>query len=119
MRCRWTLGELGREIFTNRVIFNDGAFDRYKADKAENRIQLVSSRNVSDGVLARIACSRDWTRSYESELYLVSNPRTPMTYIAPLASHLRESDLKKLAQSKNVPGAVQTAARNQLHRKGK
>jgi hypothetical protein len=86
----------------------------------ENEIvRISSSRNVSDDVLAHIARSRDWTRSYQVKLNLVSNPRTPMMYVTQLVTHLRESDLKKLAQSKNVPGAVQTAARNQLHRKGK
>lgn len=82
-------------------------------------VRISSSRNVSDDVLAHIARSRDWTRSYQIKLNLVSNPRTPMMYVSQLVTHLRESDLKKLAMSKNVSGAVQTAARNQLHRKGK
>lgn len=82
-------------------------------------VRISSSRSVSDDVLAHIARSRDWTRSYQIKLNLCSNPRTPVMYVSQLVMHLRESDLKKLASSKNVSGIAQTAARNQLQRKGK
>jgi hypothetical protein len=81
--------------------------------------RATSSRSLNDEVLGYIARNRDWTRSYQIKLNLCTNPRTPMMYITQLISHLRESDLKKLAASKNVSGAVQTAARNQLSRKGR
>ena len=81
--------------------------------------RATSSRSLSDDVLAYIARNREWMRSYQIKLNLCTNPRTPMMYVVQLVSHLRESDLKKLAASKNVPGAVQSAARNQLSRKGK
>lgn len=81
--------------------------------------RATSSRSLNDEVLGYIARNRDWTRSYTIKLNLCSNPRTPMMYVIQLISHLRESDLRKLAASKNIPGAVQTAARNQLSRKGK
>lgn len=81
--------------------------------------RATSSRSLNDEVLGYIARNRDWTRSYTIKLNLCTNPRTPMMYVMQLISHLRESDLKKLASSKNIPGAVQTAARNQLSRKGK
>jgi hypothetical protein len=34
-------------------------------------------------------------------------------------SRLRDNDLKTISKSKDVPGAVQTAAKQQLSRKGK
>lgn len=81
--------------------------------------RATASRSLNDEVLGYIARNRDWTRSYQIKLNLCSNPRTPLMYVMQLVSHLRESDLKKLASSKNIPGAVQSAARNQLSRKGK
>jgi hypothetical protein len=47
----------------------------------------------------------------------VQNPRTPFTFVAKLMGHLREAELKALAKSKNVSGAVATAARQQLSRR--
>jgi hypothetical protein len=81
--------------------------------------RATSGRSLNDEVLGYIARNRDWTRSYTIKLNLCTNPRTPMMYVIQLISHLRESDLKKLAASKNIPGAVSTAARNQRGRKGK
>lgn len=81
--------------------------------------RATTGRSLNDEVLGYIARNRDWTRSYQIKLNLCTNPRTPMMYVIQLIGHLRESDLKKLASSKNIPGAVQTAARNQLSRKGK
>lgn len=86
----------------------------------ENEIVRISaSRNVSEEVLGVIARSRDWTRSYQIKLNLIQNPRTPFSFVAKLIPHLRETDLKGVSKSKNVTGAVATAARQQLMRKGK
>ncbi len=80
-------------------------------------VRISSSRNVSEDVLRIIALDREWTRSHQIKLNLVSNPRTPFAFAAKLLPHLREHELKALARSKNVPGAVVTAARQQLSRR--
>jgi hypothetical protein len=81
--------------------------------------KIASLRNVTQDVLNDIANSREWTRQYMVKLKLVSNPRTPFGHASKFILHLREVDLKKLAQSKEVPGAVQIACKQQLSRKGK
>ena len=53
------------------------------------------------------------------KLHLVSNPRTPFGQASKFVLHLRESDIKNIAKSKEVSGAIQTAAKQQLQRKGK
>jgi hypothetical protein len=84
----------------------------------ENEVVRISaSRNVSDDVLRIIAIDREWTRSHQIKLNLVQNPRTPFAFAAKLILHLREHELKALARSKNVTGAVSTAARQQLSRR--
>ncbi len=85
----------------------------------ENEIVRISaSRNVSEDVLRAIALDREWTRSHQIKLNLVQNPRTPFAFAARLIGHLREHELKGLAKSKNVSGAVAKAAKQQLDRKG-
>ncbi len=81
--------------------------------------KIAGLRNVAQDVLNEIAISREWTRQYMIKLKLVSNPRTPFGHASKFIMHLREVDLKKLATSKEVPGAVQVACKNQLSRKGK
>ncbi|MGH7270281.1 MAG: hypothetical protein ACREJ3_07590 [Polyangiaceae bacterium] len=84
----------------------------------ENEVVRISaSRNVSEDVLRAIAMDREWTRSHQIKLNLVQNPRTPFAFSARLIGHLREHELKGLAKSKNVSGAVAKAAKQQLERK--
>jgi hypothetical protein len=80
-------------------------------------VRIASSRNVSEDVLRTIAMDREWTRSHQIKLNLVQNPRTPFAFAAKLIQHLRETELRTLAKSKNVSGAVSTAARQQLSRR--
>lgn len=84
----------------------------------ENEIARISaSRNVSEDVLRVIALDREWTRSHQIKLNLVSNPRTPFAFSSKLIAHLRDHELKALAKSKNVGGAVVKAVKQQLDRK--
>jgi hypothetical protein len=84
----------------------------------ENEIVRISaSRNVSEDVLRIIAMDKEWTRSHQIKLNLVQNPRTPFAFTAKLLPHLREHELKALAKSKNVPGSVVQAAKQQLERR--
>ena len=80
-------------------------------------VRITASRNVSEDVLRIIATSQEWTRSHQIKLNLVSNPRTPFAFASKLIGHLREGELKTLAKSKNVSGAVSTAAKQQLSRR--
>ncbi|HEY6461435.1 MAG TPA: hypothetical protein VIY73_14815 [Polyangiaceae bacterium] len=84
----------------------------------ENEVVRISaSRNVCEDVLRTIALDREWTRSHQIKLNLVSNPRTPFAFSSKLIMHLREHELKSLAKSKNVPGSVVQAAKQQLSRR--
>jgi hypothetical protein len=80
-------------------------------------VKIAASRNVSDDILRRIAGRGAWMRLYEVKLNLVSNPKTPVGESMKLIVHLRESDLKKVAASKNVGAAVRSAANNHLKKR--
>jgi hypothetical protein len=79
--------------------------------------RIAASRAVSEDVLRIIAQNREFTRNYQTKVNLVTNPRTPFTFAARLIPHLRENDLRGLARSKNVSGAIVKAVRQQLQRK--
>jgi len=81
--------------------------------------QISASRAVSEDVLRTIALNREFTRSYQVKINLVTNPRTPLTFATRLIPHLRDSDLRVLAKSKNVSASIAQAVRQQLSRKEK
>jgi hypothetical protein len=100
---------------TNRLV--SAAAIKSPSIQENEVVRIAASRNVSEDVLRIIAMDREWTRSHQIKLNLVSNPRTPFAFAAKLLPHLREHELKALAKSKNVAGAVVTAARQQLSRR--
>jgi hypothetical protein len=81
-------------------------------------VRISSSRSVSEDVMRVIASNREWTRQHQIKVNLVMNPRCPFAFAAKLVPHLRDHELKAIARSKNVTGAVATAAKQQLERKG-
>jgi hypothetical protein len=100
---------------TNRLVAQAAA---KSPSLQENEVVRISaSRNVSEDVLRIIALDREWTRSHQIKVNLVANPRTPFAFAAKLLPYLREHELKGLAKSKNVSGAVAQAARQQLDRR--
>ncbi len=85
----------------------------------DNEVTRISTyRNVSEDVLRCIACDGKWTKNHQVKVNLVNNPRCPFAFTAKLIMHLRDHELKALARSKNVSGAVAKAAKQQLERKG-
>jgi hypothetical protein len=84
----------------------------------EAEVVLISrNRNMSEDVLRVIATSPEWTRSYGVKKNLIENPKTPTSISTRMITQLREADLRHLAKNKNVPGAVQEAARRHLGRR--
>jgi len=100
---------------TNRLVA--AAAIRSPKVKENEVAQISSSRAVSDEVLRIIATNQEWTHNHQIKYNLVCNPRTPFTFAAQLVPHLREHELKSLAKSKNVTGAVAQAARQHLMKK--
>jgi hypothetical protein len=79
--------------------------------------QISASRAVSEEVLRIIAMNREFVRSYQVKLNLITNPRTPFTFASRLVPHLRSNDLRSLSRSKNISGAIAQAIKQQLSRK--
>ena len=84
----------------------------------EPEVVLVSRNQcVAQDVLRIIGTSPEWLKSYQVKRNLVCNSKTPVAIATRLIPQLRESDLRKLARSKNIPAAVQMAARRHLDRR--
>ncbi len=78
----------------------------------EAEIDAISkSRHVSEDVLRQIASTKEWSKLYHIKLNLASNSKTPIPIVVQFLPHLRESDLRKLAKSKNISQVVATQAR--------
>jgi len=118
IRCAMLGGAAERLILvrdTNRLVAAAAAKSPRLQEPEAARIS--ASRAVSDEVLRILALNREFTRSYQIKLNLATNPRTPFTFAARLVPHLRDADLRKLAKSKNITGAIATAIKQQLTRK--
>ena len=74
-------------------------------------LSLAQSKNTGDEVLRTIMGKREWTRQYQVRMALIRNPKTPVQTTVRFLGTLREVDLKRLAKDKNVPSAVQAAAK--------
>ena len=84
----------------------------------ESEVVLLSrNKNLADEVLRVISSTSEWLKSYAVKKNLVENPKTPVPVATRLVQHLREADLRSVAKSKNVTGAVKDAAKRHLDRR--
>jgi hypothetical protein len=82
-------------------------------------VAAAANRAVCDDVIRFISNSREFTKDYAVKQALVNNPKCPLASSMRLLSFLRPDDLKSLARSRNVPGALATAAKKLLQTRGK
>ncbi|MCB1281843.1 MAG: DUF3378 domain-containing protein [Salinibacterium sp.] len=87
---------------------------------SDAEIEKISGmRSVTDDVLRTIARNRSWTRAYTVKRNLAFNPRTPLSFVTQMLPHMRDAELRGLAKSKDVSGAVNKLAKQMLEKKGK
>jgi hypothetical protein len=82
-------------------------------------IAAAQSRSVSDDVLRVISNTREWTRIYQVQLALTTNPKAPLASAIKFLNYLTDRDLRAIMRSRDVPGPVAQQARRILARKGK
>lgn len=75
--------------------------------------------SLSEEIVAFIAHKRQWTRRYPMKVALVLHPKTPVSVSIQLLAHLRISDLKMVARSHSIPGAVTKEAKAMLKKRMK
>lgn len=82
--------------------------------KENEVVAYAANRALSPDVIRYIARKREWTKLYSIKLNLVLNPKTPMPAALGFLAHLHAHDVRKIANSKNIPSALATAAKRKL-----
>jgi hypothetical protein len=82
-------------------------------------ITFAQNRSIGEELLRIIANNRDWTKTYQIKLALVTNPKTPQPTALKFINYLQDKDLRTLMKSRDVPSNVSTHARRILTKKGK
>lgn len=77
-------------------------------------VAAAANRAVCDDVIRFIANNRECSKSYAVKQALVNNPKCPLASSLRLLAFLRPDDLKAVARSRNIPGALATAAKKLL-----
>ena len=93
---------------------------RRLADDIETILMMWQKRiasQVADDVIRIISRSKDMVRSYAVKLALVQNPKTPLQTSMRFLTLLRESDVRAISKSKNVPQAVSNQAKRLIMQK--
>jgi len=80
-------------------------------------LMLANSKTTNDDVLRIIYRSREWTRQHNIKLALVKNPKVPLAVNMRFMTTLHESEIKELANNKNVPSAVRINAKKLMGKK--
>ncbi|MES1205966.1 MAG: hypothetical protein ABUS79_08510 [Pseudomonadota bacterium] len=73
--------------------------------------KAAANRGLSEDVIRYIANRKEMVKQYAVKLALVGNPKCPLAVALRLLSTLHADDLKQIARSKNVPGALSVAAK--------
>jgi len=82
-------------------------------------VAAAGNRAICDDVIRFIANNREHTKDYAVKQALVNNPKCPLGSSLRLLSFLRPDDLKAVARSRNIPGALAAAAKKLLQTRDK
>lgn len=74
-------------------------------------VKAAGNRALSEEVIRYIGNRKELVKQYPVKLALVGNAKCPLTIALRLLPTLAADDIKQLARSKNVPGALATAAK--------
>jgi len=107
---RMTLIKDTNKTVAMAVIQNPGVTDQEAA-------RYASNRSLNEDIVRFIANKKEWQKSYQVKLALVTNPKCPLGNSMRLLQHLRPNDLRAMSRSKNIPTALAQAARQMLNRR--
>jgi len=77
-------------------------------------VRTISSTSISEEIIREIANSRQWMKCYNVKCAMAFNPHTPLSFSLKIVDYLRDRELKQLAKSKGIPGALVNAAIRKL-----
>jgi hypothetical protein len=77
-------------------------------------LAVARNRNVEEELLQAVFERREWMQNYQIRLAIVVHPKTPFATAQKHLATVAERDLRQIAKSKDVPGAVAAQARRIL-----
>lgn len=80
--------------------------------------KAAGNRSLSEDVIRYISNRKEMVKQYPVKLALVGNAKCPLAVALRLLSSLHADDIKQIARSKNVPGALSVAAKRLAAAKG-
>jgi hypothetical protein len=83
----------------------------------EELVAVAQTRSADDELLRMIAANRQWMGNYQIRHALVTNPKTPLAISLRHIGALHDRDLRRLAKSKNVSGAIAAQAKRLVLRR--
>ena len=105
--CRAILINNGNRLVQVAVMKNPKVQDKEIAT-------FLKNPNISKAVLRLISGNRLWMKPYSNKISIISNPKTPIDIAIKWLRFVHKADLKKIARSKSIPGAVVTQAKKKL-----
>ncbi len=99
----------------NRTVASAGI--RNPKIKENDVVKIARSKSMHEDVIRYICNNGDWTKGYSVKLSLVQNPKTPPQVVSRWMPLMRQSDLKTLSKSKQIPSQVQQQAKRLLDRR--
>jgi len=97
----------------------DSGVSRFLANRGESVHHVCfESDDVVKDVLRFIGNRREWLANYEVKRALLFNPKTPIGISMKFLGHMRASDLRSLAQSRNVTANLRQAAQQRISQRG-
>lgn len=102
------------------ILMRDGTFIVKKFVMMNPRISedevaiIAKNRHVERELIDIIVRRKEWMANYQVRLALVTNPKTPVAVALRYLSTLMARDVRQLAKSKNVPAAVNSAAKRMV-----
>ncbi len=109
--CRFNLIRDG-----NRLVAMAAARSPKIGDK--EIVAAAASKAVHGDVVRYISGRREFLRIYAVRIGLVTNPKCPPQESMRLVSTLMINDIKRLAKSRNIPNAIQIAAKRIIEKRG-
>lgn len=84
----------------------------------EEVVMLARNRQIDSELLDLICRNNEWLNNYQVRLAVVTNPKTPIAISLKYVGTLMTRDLRLMAKSKNIPSAVNGAAKRIILRGG-
>jgi hypothetical protein len=81
-------------------------------------VGLAKNRSIDREILEVICKHKGWLSNYQVKLALATNPKTPLPTAVRLVPSLLPRDLRAIAKSKNVPGAITGMAKRLVLNRG-